>query len=58
VQAGTSPTQLLVEEEELEQYFYAWWEWRCSMTDLKNALWIELRKAVRSRVPLFTSSAT
>jgi len=24
------------------------------MTDLKNALWIELRKAVRSRVPLFT----
>jgi ABC-2 type transport system permease protein len=24
------------------------------MTDLKNALWIELRKAARSRVPLFT----
>jgi ABC-2 type transport system ATP-binding protein len=60
VNAGAAPTQLLVEEEELEHYFLRLVGRTMaevamnSITELKNALWIEFRKALRSRVPLFT----
>ena len=55
--AGVPPTQLLVEEEELEQYFLrlVGMERRRKMNDLSDMIWIELRKALRSRMPLLTA---
>src|SRR4030065_211859 len=34
-----------------------WWEWmeECKMNNLSDMLWIEFRKAFRSRMPLWTS---
>ena len=55
VHAGAPPTQLMVEEEELEQYFLRLvGATGCEMTSLSDMLWIEMRKALRSKMPLFT----
>ena len=61
VEAGLPPTQVLVEEEELEQYFlqaggHGWR--RCKMNSFGDMVWVESRKAVRSRLPLWTALAS
>src|SRR5205823_4997338 len=56
VQAGTPPTQLLVEEEELEHYFLRLVsaDGGGRMPELTGMIWIEARKALRSKMPLWT----